>query len=213
MNRQPKTYEEHLHYKLAKQVPRKPDWRVTTMRLKNDFPNLFRETSWQTGTCTFVYLDEMPPIDLISNVNLVPFKGNRWLVLRLQTGEWEIPGGTLEPGESYSYTIRRELIEEAGARLITFEPFGAWHCFSTAPKPYRPHLPHPEFYRLVGYGAVEIIGTPENPEDGEKVESVEFVSIREAVQRFSAINRFDLAELYQLAAKVRGTKRSQISSK
>ena len=47
--------------------------------------------------------------------------------------------------------------------FITFKPFGAWHYFSTAPKPYRPHLPHPEFYRLVGYGAVEIIGTPTNP--------------------------------------------------
>ena len=148
----------------------------------------------------------MPPLNLISNVNLVPFKGDRWLILRLQTGEWEVPGGTLEPGESYSDAIRRELIEEAGARLITFEPLGAWHCFSTASKPYRPHLPHPEFYRLVGYGAVEIIGNPENPEDGEQVASVEFVPIEEAVQRFRDINRFELAELYQLAAKVSETK-------
>ena len=170
---------------------------------KNDFPNLFGSTSWQTVTCTFECLNEMPPLNLISNVNLVPFKGDRWLTLRLRTGEWEVPGGTLEPGESYSDAIRRELMEEAGARLITFEPFGAWHCFSTAPKPYRPHLPHPEFYRLVGYGAVEIIGSPENPEDGEQVASVEVVPIKEAVQRFRAINRFELAELYQLAARVR----------
>ena len=148
----------------------------------------------------------MPPLNLISNVNLVPFKADRWLVLRLQTGEWEIPGGTLEPGESYSDAIRRELIEEAGARLITFELLGAWHCFSTASKPYRPHLPHPEFYRLVGYGAVEIIGNPENPEGGEQVASVEFVTIEEAVKRFSDINRFELAELYRLAVRVREAK-------
>ena len=148
----------------------------------------------------------MPPLDLISNVNLVPFKGDRWLILRLQTGEWEVPGGTLEPGESYSDAISRELIEEAGARLITFEPLGTWHCFSTAPKPYRPHLPHPEFYRLVGYGAVEIISGPENPEGGEQVANVEFVPIEEAVRRFHTINRFELAELYQLAAKVRKAK-------
>ena len=128
------------------------------------------------------------------------------MVLRLQTGEWEVPGGTLEPGESYSDAISRELIEEAGARLITFEPFGAWHCFSTALKPYRPHLPHPEFYRLVGYGSVEITGNPENPEDGEQVASVEFVSIKEAIRRFQDINRFELAELYQLAARVREAK-------
>ena len=170
---------------------------------KSDFPNLFRSTSWQTVTCRFECLNEMPPLNLVSNVNLVPFKEDRWLILRLQTGEWEVPGGTLEPGESYSDAISRELIEEAGARLITFKSFGAWHCFSTAPKPYHPHLPHPEFYRLVGYGAVEIIGSPENPEDGEQVASVEVVPIKEAVQRFRAINRFELAELYQLAARVR----------
>ena len=173
---------------------------------KKDFPHLFGSTSWGTVTCTFECLNQIPPLDRISNVNLVPFKGDRWLILRLQTGEWEVPGGTLEPGESYSDAISRELMEEAGARLITFEPFGAWHCFSTASKPYRPHLPHPEFYRLVGYGAVEITGNPENPEDGEQVASVEFVPIDEAVQRFRDINRFELAELYQLAAKVREAK-------
>ena len=173
---------------------------------KSNFPNLFGDTNWQTVTCRFECLNEMPPLNLISNVNLVPFKEDRWLILRLQTGEWEVPGGTLEPGESYSNAIRRELIEEAGAPLITFEPLGAWHCFSTAPKPYRPHLPHPEFYRLVGYGAVEIIGSPENPVDSEQVASVEFVPIEEAVQRYRDINRFELAELYQLAARVRKSK-------
>ena len=174
--------------------------------IQSNFPNLFGSTSWGTVTCEFECLDGMPPLNLISNVNLVPFKEDRWLVLRLQTGEWEIPGGTLEPGESYSDAISRELMEEAGARLITFEPFGAWHCLSTASKPYRPHLPHPEFYRLVGYGAVEIIGSPENPEGSEQVASVELIPIEEAVQKFRDINRFELAELYQLAAGVRQAK-------
>ena len=178
--------------------------------IQSNFPNLFGRTSWQTVTCEFGYLNEIPPLNLISNVNLVPFKEDRWLMLRLQTGEWEIPGGTLEPGESYSDAISRELIEEAGARLVTFELLGAWHCFSSAPKPYRPHLPHPEFYRLVGYGSVEIISSPENPEGGEQVASVEFVSIEEAVQRFRNINRFELSELYQLAARVRETKNENL---
>ena len=77
--------------------------------LKSDFPNLFGSTSWQTVTCRFECLNEMPPLGLISNVNLVPFKGDRWLILHLQTGEWEVPGGTLEPGENYSDAISREL--------------------------------------------------------------------------------------------------------
>lgn len=173
---------------------------------KNDFPDLFGRTSWGAVTCEFECLNKLPPLHLISNVNLVPFKEGLWLILRLESGKWEVPGGTLEPEEIYSDAIRRELIEEAGARLITFEPIGAWHCFSTAPKPYRSHLPHPEFYRLVGYGAVEIIGNPENPEGSEQVASVEFVPIEEAVRRFQDINRCELAELYQLAARARESK-------
>ena len=173
---------------------------------KSGFPHLFGPTSWGAVTCEFKYLNEIPPLNLISNVNLVPFIEDLWLMLRTQTGEWEIPGGTLEPEESYSDAIRRELIEEAGARLITYEPLGAWHCFSTAPKPYRSHLPHPEFYRLVGYEAVEIIGNPENPVGSEQVASVEIVPIEDAVRRFQDVNRYELAELYQLAARVRESK-------
>ena len=95
------------------------------MRPKTNFPNLFRESRWQIVTRRFELFDEMPPLNLISNVNLVSFKDNQWLILRLQTGEWEIPGGTLEPGENYLDAMRRELLEETGARLITFEPLGA----------------------------------------------------------------------------------------
>lgn len=173
---------------------------------KIDFPHLFGRATWGAVSCEFECLNKLPPLNLISNVNLVPFIEDLWLMLRTQTGEWEVPGGTLEPEETYSDAIRRELIEEAGARPITYEPLGAWHCFSTAPKPYRSHLPHPEFYRLVGHGAVEIIGNPVNPKGSEQVASVELVPIEEAVRRFQDINRFELAELYQLAARVRDSK-------
>ena len=78
--------------------------------------------------------------------------------------------------------------------------------FFDCPKPIVRIYHIPEFYRLVGYGAVEIIGNPENPEDGEQVANVEFVPIEEAVQRFRDINRFELAELYQLAARVHEAK-------
>lgn len=109
----------------------------------------------------------------------------------------------LELGESYLDTICRELLEEAGARLLTFEPFGAWRYFSFAPEPYRPHLPHPEFYRVVGWGEAVIVGQPQNPQGGEQVIDVACVPVEEASQRFLAVGRPDLAELYRLAAAIR----------
>jgi 8-oxo-dGTP diphosphatase len=152
----------------------------------------------------FENLDMLPP-HLISNVNVVPYVGDQWLVIRLENGNWEIPGGTLEPDESYLDAARRELLEEAGARLLTFQIFGAWKCISEAPKPYRPHLPHPEFYRLVGYGEVELVGLPLNPSDAEQVASVELVTLDEAARRYRSVGRDDLAELYLLAAAMRGS--------
>ena len=95
--------------------------------------------------------------------------------------------------------LRRELLEEAGARLESFRPFGVWDCVSTAETPYRPHLPHPRFQRLVGVGRVELVTKP-TIGDGEDVAEVLTVSLEETQARFRAIGRGDLADLYGLAA-------------
>ena len=155
-----------------------------------------------------------PPAELISNVYAVSFIGARCLLIRMmhhQRQVWDLTGGTLEPGETYLDAIRRELMEEAGARLLTFEPFGAWHCWSSAPAPYRPHLPHPESYRVVGYGEAALVGSPTNPPDGEQVIEVACVPVEEAVRRLrtSWPDRPELAELYQLAAALRSSRRDR----
>ncbi|MBD2863984.1 NUDIX hydrolase [Paenibacillus oceani] len=172
---------------------------------KNErYANLFQNATW--GKIESEFIMEVPHESLISNVNVVPFINNECIVIRLENGEWEIPGGTLEKDENYFATIKRELIEEAGAILHSFEPFGAWKCFSYHAHAYKPHLPHPEFFRLVGYGDVELFSKPQIPDDGEKVVAVEKMSVEEAATKFYETGRPDLAELYKLAEELRNQK-------
>ena len=55
---------------------------------------------------------------------LVEDERGRFLTIRRSdTGEWGLPGGAMEPGESLADTARREVFEETNARLRAITPF------------------------------------------------------------------------------------------
>ncbi|RCW50027.1 NUDIX hydrolase [Paenibacillus prosopidis] len=136
---------------------------------------------------------------LVSNISIIPTVGDQYVVMQLDNGKWELAGGTLEPNEHYMHALVREVKEELGAELVSYTLFGCFKCHSAADEPYRPHIPHPDFVRLVGYGEVKLVGSPLNPPDGEQVIAVDVVGIDEAVRRFEEIGRPDIAELYKMA--------------
>lgn len=176
------------------------DWLpLADANMQRDFQEFFVPVRWGPVEAVFALRQRLPPRSLIGNVNLVPFAGSHAVVLRLGDGRPEIPGGTLEPGEDYRTALHRELAEESGARLRSFRLLGAWRCHSVAAEPYRPHLPHPIFYRVVGFGDVDLVGRPTNPVGGEVIAAVDVVSVDEAAALFRQWHRPDIAALYLLA--------------
>lgn len=137
------------------------------------YPHLFAATDLGISDLSAQFERLTAPPANIASVNCVPFEGDECLVIVLGGENYDIPGGTLEPDEDYEQAVRRELIEEAGARLLSFQIIGAWKCHSNTPFPFRPHLPHPNFHRLVMAGEIETTGAPQNPADGEQVRRVE----------------------------------------
>ena len=168
-----------------------------------DYPALTgKPMVWGASRGVFRISSKLPPAELIGNVLMVPYTASGWAAVMLENGEYYPPGGTLEPGENIDNTIRRELMEEAGAVVKSFTVFGAWQMRSSAEKPYRPHSPHPVYTIVAGYGEIAITG---QAREGEPFTGVVIDTLGMLCAQFDRQNRQDISELYQLAALLRGT--------
>ena len=76
---------------------------------------------------------------------------------------------------------------------------------SSADAPYRPHLPHPISYRVVGIGEVRLTGSPTNPPKGEQIREVGSFPLDQACSLLSqrTPDSEQIVQLYRLAAEVR----------
>ena len=176
------------------------------------YPELFREMHWAWGpiTAQFRLTDVAPEESTISQVRIVPFIGNRVVIIDKGENQWDHPGGTLEPGESWVDAMRREALEEAGAEILNFNVFGSLDCVSQNEQPYRQHLPFPNFSQVVVYADVELASNPHAPREGdfEEIKQVKVVKLDEAVGRLK--QRTDgswQADMYLLANELRGQRR------
>jgi 8-oxo-dGTP diphosphatase len=176
---------------------------MTDADLAVRFPDLFAAHRWDYAQITPRFSTVAPPENLVSNVHVVSFVGDRIVLCRDARDIWFLPGGTREPGESIHDCVVRELAEEAGARLTgELHWLGAHRGISGAPGPHRPHLPYPEMAWLWCYADVEITGPPGNPADGEQVLEVGVLDPAEAIRR-SATDYGWMPQLLGLAIEVR----------
>lgn len=82
------------------------------------------------GGCTG-YIEELralcghrPLIFVGANVVVLDDADRVLLQLRADTGDWGLPGGFMEPGESVEQTARREVLEETGLELGAMDLLG-----------------------------------------------------------------------------------------
>jgi len=179
---------------------------VSDLDLTIHYPALVQPVHWRNTALTGCRLvTGAPETELLQSVNLVPFVGERVIVIALESGHIMLPGGTREAGETLRETITREMREETGYRIRSCHPFAVLECISYDATPWRPHLPHPNFERLVCFGQVEPDGLPSNPAEAEQIARVDLLPVSDAVAFLRTAHRPELADLYRLAADIRAT--------
>jgi 8-oxo-dGTP diphosphatase len=138
------------------------------------FPGLFGDQYADYADARLKFTTATVPQELVSRLHLVAVTPAAEVIVCRSEGGWRfLPGGTREPGESLADLARRELMEEAGARLESPPRYFAAHIAdSLRPEPYRPHLPHPRAYWAYAVAQAQIIAAPVNPPDGEQVVEV-----------------------------------------
>ena len=146
-------------------------------------PDLFVEHYVTYAGCRVTYTTDPVDETLVSRLHLVATVPDGRIIICRSVGDgWFLPGGTREPGETITELARRELMEEAGAKLVgAITLFGAHLATSERDKPYRPHLPFPHAAWAYATAPIQLVGGPLNPPDGEQVVEVLALDASQAI--------------------------------
>ncbi len=102
----------------------------------------------QLTASSYLY-EEHPPAELITSVRAVVHIGGRVVVLENADGRHFLPGGRLDPPESYQEALEREIQEECGLKVVRTEFIGFAHLHHETPKQESYPYPYPDMFHLV----------------------------------------------------------------
>jgi 8-oxo-dGTP diphosphatase len=104
-----------------------------------------REISWlpKPGEGRLYITDELPSLDVCKTAFGLAFDGDRVLLTRLRTRDWDIPGGMIEHGESPARAAVREVWEETYAHVEVIQLIGIQELEIFGPKPEKYRFGYP----------------------------------------------------------------------
>jgi 8-oxo-dGTP pyrophosphatase MutT (NUDIX family) len=118
------------------------------------------------------YLDDRPPpLDYVTSVRGLVFRGESLLVVRNENGLHIWPGGRRERGETQEETLRRELLEETGwaVRDPIQLGFVLFHHLTPVPAAYA--YPYPDFVHVMYVAEADVFLPEAKLEDDFELES------------------------------------------
>jgi 8-oxo-dGTP pyrophosphatase MutT (NUDIX family) len=94
--------------------------------------------------------EELPPLELVSSVRCLLFRGEELMVLRNRDVEaYIVPGGRREGNEPLEATLRREVGEETGWTLRDHRLIGCYWMHHLTPRPDGYPYPYPDLLQPV----------------------------------------------------------------
>lgn len=110
------------------------------------------------------------PLILPGSSVIVVGDGRVLLLARSDTHDWGLPGGLMEPGESFEETARREVLEETGLRLDELTLLGLF-----SGKEYYYRYPHgDEIFNVTAAFVAHVPGTAEITVDSGEARTAEW---------------------------------------